>query len=120
MSTSRKSQSIFSTRRLHLAGLAALVGCAACCAVPLVAAAGIGGGTLAAFTSLLRPGAELVVGGGTFLAALGVMAFLNPFKRGERSECGATCKVDGTCCDRGHEGGAGTPIRSSSCGCGGT
>jgi mercuric ion transport protein len=94
---------ILSKRRLGLASAAAFLGCAACCALPLLAAAGVGSGTLALLSSVFRPGSELVVGGGVFLVALGVMAIWNRSNSSERSGCGPACKVDGSCCARGAE-----------------
>jgi mercuric ion transport protein len=98
---SSQTSPIVSKRRLGLAGAAAFIGCAACCAMPLVAAAGLGSGGTAILSSVLRPGSELIVGGGVFAIALAAMALWSRFKRGESSGCGTACKVDGTCCDRG-------------------
>jgi hypothetical protein len=96
-----RSESFLSKRRLGLAAVAAFIGCAACCTIPFLAAAGLGSGAVAALSSVLRPGSELLVGGTVFVAALGWMAIRNRLKRGEGSACGTSCKVDGTCCDRG-------------------
>jgi hypothetical protein len=87
----------FSNRRIGIAGLAAILGCAACCALPLLAAAGIGGGTAAAFGRVLRPGTELVAGPTVFFAVLGLMAIRRRLRRG--SGCGPTCNADGSCCE---------------------
>lgn len=94
-------ESPLSKRRLGWAGLAAFVGCAACCAIPLLAVAGVGSGAAATLTSLLRPGSELLIGAVVFAVALGVMAVRARLR--PSSGCGPSCKVDGTCCDRGAE-----------------
>jgi hypothetical protein len=94
------SSPFVSKRGLGLAGAAAFIGCAACCAMPLLAAAGVGSGAIAAL-SVFRPGSELIVGGGAFVIVLGGTAIWRRFNRGESAGCGPACKVDGTCCDRG-------------------
>lgn len=76
-----KSEPLVSHRHLSLAGLAAFVGCAACCTVPLLAASGLGGGAAAALSAVLRPGAELIVGAGVFFGALGVLAIRSRLRR---------------------------------------
>ncbi|WP_437907029.1 hypothetical protein WME95_03720 [Sorangium sp. So ce327] len=95
------SEPILSKRHLGLAGVAAFIGCAACCAIPLLAAAGLGSGAIATLSSVFRPGSELLVGGSVFVVALGVMAARRWFKRNDASGCGPACKVDGSCCARG-------------------
>jgi hypothetical protein len=67
----------FSNRRLGIAGLAAILGCAACCALPLLAAAG--------------PGRS------SSFAVFGLMAIRRRLRRG--SGCGPTCNADGSCCE---------------------
>ncbi|MBN8616247.1 MAG: hypothetical protein J0L92_36995 [Deltaproteobacteria bacterium] len=101
MSTSQvpKPESFLSKRRLGVAGVAAFIGCAACCAIPLLAAAGLSSGAIATLSSIFRPGSELLVGGTVFAAVLGVMAVRKRMK--SEPGCGPACKVDGTCCDRG-------------------
>lgn len=86
-------------RRIGLAGVAALVGCVACCAAPLLGMLGVGAGAVAAVTSILRPGAELGVGGAIFVLALGFMAARHRLSRKASSSCGATCDVAGDCCE---------------------
>jgi mercuric ion transport protein len=100
-SSVQKSEPVLSKRRLGLAGIAAFIGCAACCAVPLLAAAGLGSGAVASLSSVFRPGSELLVGGVVFVVALGVMAVRSRLRRSDASGCGPACRVDGTCCDRG-------------------
>jgi len=100
-SSVQKSEPVLSKRRLGLAGVAAFIGCAACCAVPLLAAAGLGSGAVASLSAVFRPGSELIVGGVVFVVALGVMAVRSGLRRSNASGCGPACKVDGTCCDRG-------------------
>lgn len=95
----QKSESFLSKRRLGRAGVAAVLGCAGCCALPLLAAAGLGSGAIATLSSILRPGSELLVGGTVFVVALGVMAIRSRKKRA--AGCGASCRVDGGCCDNG-------------------
>lgn len=96
---SRKSESFLSKRRLVTAGIAAVIGCAACCALPLLAVAGAGSGAAAGLTAYLRPGSELIVGLVVFGAALAVMAVRARLK--PEVGCGPACKADGSCCDRG-------------------
>lgn len=93
---SAESNPFLSKRRLGWAGLVAFLGCAACCALPLLVALGIGGGAVAALASLMRPGAELVVGAVLAMAALGVMALR---ARSKQRGCGTACRLDGRCCD---------------------
>jgi hypothetical protein len=101
MSTSsvEKSESILSKRRLSIAGAAALLGCAACCAAPLLLAAGIGSSVIGALTAVFRPGAELLVGGTAFTATLAVMALGKRLRRARGGERGASCNGDASCCD---------------------
>ena len=70
-----------SKRRIGWAGLAAAAGCAAVCALPVLAAVGLGGGAAAAITRFIRPGAELLVGVVVFAVVLGFMAFRVRAKR---------------------------------------
>ena len=95
-----KSDSFFTKRRLALAAIAAFIGCAACCALPLLAVAGFGGGAAAALGAYLRPGSELIVGLVVFAGALSVMAVRSRLKP-SAAGCGPACKLDGSCCDRG-------------------
>jgi hypothetical protein len=98
--TPTKSESFLSKRRLAVAGIAAFIGCAACCAIPLLAVAGVGGGAAAALSAYLRPGSELVIGIVVFGGALAVMAVRSRLKP-SAGGCGPACKLDGSCCDRG-------------------
>ena len=90
-----KSEVFLSKRRLGWAGLAALLGCSALCALPMLAAAGVGGGAAAAIARLVRPGAELVVAGVVFAAALGFMAVRarSRMRAGAQRGCGGFCAV---------------------------
>ncbi len=100
MSTSHDVGSpTLSKRHLGAAGAAAFLACAACCALPLLAAAGLGSGALASFARVLRPGSELAVGVVVFVVVLGLMALRSRSKGAVA--CGASCAADGTCCDRG-------------------
>lgn len=101
MSTFLKSHTTLSRRRLRVAGVAAFIGCAACCAIPLLAAAGVGSGALATLASVLRPGSEFVVGGVVFLTVLSVMAIRNRIRRRVGAGCGPACDADGGCCNQG-------------------
>ena len=86
-----KPTSFLSRRRLGIAGLAAMISCVTCWALPF-AAAGIGGSAAAAVGRLLRPGLEPVMGGTVFAAVLGVMALRNRLKR--QAGSGPSCSVD--------------------------
>lgn len=88
-------------RRIGLAAVAAFVGCVACCAMPLLAAAGLSGGIASALSAVFRPGHELLVGGGVFVLALGATAVWSRLKGRAQRGCGTSCKLDGSCCDRG-------------------
>jgi mercuric ion transport protein len=98
--TPSKPESFLTKRRLAVAGIAAFIGCAACCAIPLLAVAGLGGGAAAALSAYLRPGSELIIGIVVFGGALAVMAVRARLKPGTAG-CGPACKADGSCCDRG-------------------
>jgi mercuric ion transport protein len=96
-----KSESFLSKRRLGIAGVAAFVGCAACCAIPLLAAAGLGGGAASALSSVFRPGSELFAGAAVFVVVLSVMALMNRVRRvPAATSCGTSCAANGSCCDR--------------------
>lgn len=104
MSTSshEKSKSLTSARRLGVAGAAAVLGCALCCAIPLFVTAGLGGGAATALASMIRPGSELVVGGAVFVATLLGLALRDRRRRASSGgACAATCQADGSCRDRG-------------------
>lgn len=85
-------------QKLGLAAIAGIIGCAACCAVPLLAAAGVGGGAAAGFAALVRPGGELIAGlvvGGLAWAGLWLWQ-----RRSSPVPCGPSCRVDGSCCEQ--------------------
>jgi mercuric ion transport protein len=109
-----KSDGIFSTRRLGLAGLAGIAACAACCSVPLLVAAGVGGGALTGLAAYVQPGAELVVGLGAAGLVLGMAAVRS---RRRSAGCGDACSVPASVQVTGSE-----PESSdvASCGCGPT
>ena len=91
--------SFLSPSRLRTAGLAALLSCVGCCALPMMAAAAGGSGAVALLSKFVRPGSELIVGAVVFVIALGAMA---SFKRSKsESSCSEVCNTDGACCDRG-------------------
>ncbi len=86
---------VITKKSLGFAGLAAFGACAACCAVPLLAAAGIGGGALSAVARYILPGADLLLAGAVGVGALGVMAVR---ARKQRSAaCDVACEVGGGC-----------------------
>lgn len=91
--------SFLSPSRLRTAGLAALLSCVGCCALPLVAAAAGGSGAVALLSKFVRPGSELIVGTVVFAIALGAMALVKRSK--SASSCSEACNADGACCDRG-------------------
>ena len=82
------------TRRVGVAGLIALVGCAVACSIPMLAALGFGGGLMITLANIFAPGTELVVGVGVFALALGFMLLR---QRPEKS-CGSSCQADASCC----------------------
>lgn len=88
-------------RRVGLAAVAAFIGCAACCAMPLLAAAGFSSGIASALSAVFRPGHELLVGGAVFVLALGGTAVWSRMAGRGQPGCGSSCKLDGSCCDRG-------------------
>lgn len=59
--------------------------------MPLLAAAGIGGGALAAVAGYLRPGADLLVAGAVGVGVLGVMAVRARSRRASACEVGGGC-----------------------------
>jgi hypothetical protein len=71
-------------RRLGWAGLAAVVGCGACCAaIPALSALGLGG-MATALARWIGPGTELFVGGAAGALAFGVMMIR---ERGRKTAC---------------------------------
>jgi mercuric ion transport protein len=91
-SSAVKPDGIFTKQRVGLAGVAAVAACAACCSIPMLVAAGIGGGALTTIASYLAPGAELVAGGVVAAAVVGVAAVRS---RRRASGCGEVCTVPG-------------------------
>lgn len=94
MSTSNvvtPSPSFLSKRRLGWAALAAIVGCGAVCAAPLLLTLGAGSAALTALASVLKPGAELLVGGGAFAAAIVFMAVRPRVPKGTDGGTGCGC-----------------------------
>jgi hypothetical protein len=81
---------VLSKRRLAWAGLAALIGCAAACSLPMLAVV-FGGAGATAISSVVVPGAEAVVGGVAFAGALGLMAFRARAKRKRANEIPFAC-----------------------------
>ena len=93
-----KSDPILEKRWLGIAGIIAFASCAACCALPLLAAAGLGSGALATLSSVLRPGSEILVGGAVFVVSLAAIVVHKRRHRVDRG-CGPACRADGACCD---------------------
>jgi mercuric ion transport protein len=85
---------IITKKSLGFAGIAAFGACAACCAVPLLAAAGLGGGAVAAVAGYIRPGADLLLAGAVGVGVLAVMAVR---ARARRAACDVSCEVGGGC-----------------------
>lgn len=83
-------------KSLGLASIAAFGACAACCALPLLAAAGIGGGALSAVAGYIRPGADLLVAGGVGVGVLAILA-LRARTRRTAAACDVACEVGGGC-----------------------
>jgi hypothetical protein len=86
-----KPASFLSKRRLGIAGLAAMISCMTCWALPFVVA-GVGGGAALAVGRLLRPGFEPVIGAIVFGVVLAVMAIRNRLKR--QGGNGPSCATD--------------------------
>jgi hypothetical protein len=86
-----KPASFLSKRRLGIAGLAAMISCLTCWALPFAAAA-IGGGAALAVGRLLRPGLEPVIGAIVFSVVLGIMAIRSRLKR--QPGYGPSCRID--------------------------
>jgi hypothetical protein len=83
-----KGQRLITKRGWGWASLAGVVGCGIACSIPLLAAAGVGGGATAALAHLLWPGAEFVLGGLAFAGALGVQLW-----RRHARLAGAACAI---------------------------
>ncbi|HKY34582.1 MAG TPA: hypothetical protein VJN18_01475 [Polyangiaceae bacterium] len=83
-------------RSLGLAGLTAFGACAACCALPLLAAAGVGGSLLSTIAGYIRPGADLVVAGAVGVGVLAVLA-MRARKAQQTGGCDVACSTEGSC-----------------------
>lgn len=90
MLTARKS--VLSIAHLGTASVAAMAACTVCCVAPVLAAAGVGSGTVA---TLFRSGSELWVGGAAFAVTLGATA-LHKALRPARKRCGEACRHPGS------------------------
>ncbi|HET9957443.1 MAG TPA: hypothetical protein VFQ61_23250 [Polyangiaceae bacterium] len=90
------SAPVLPKRSFGIAGLAGFAACVACCALPMFAAAGVGGGLLSTVAGYIQPGADLVIGG---LVGAGVLSFLTIRSRRLKREksCGAACSTEGGC-----------------------
>lgn len=86
-----------SRRPVIWAGIAALIGCAACCALPILLLVGAGSGASAFVARFLFPGSELVIAAVVFAGVLGVFALR---ARGRRKACSTSCSTDGACSPR--------------------
>jgi len=96
--TVTKSESAITKNSLGWAGIAAFIGCAACCALPMLTVALVGTGASTTISRLFKPGSELVVGALVFALTFGILMLR---ARATRRGCSPTCKLDGTCCERG-------------------
>ncbi|MBL8912509.1 MAG: hypothetical protein JNM17_17585 [Archangium sp.] len=85
--------------KLKLAGLAAALGCVACCTLPLLGVAGLTSGAGAGLSGVFAPGNEFAVAAAFFSLTLLGLTVWSRFR--PRSGCGDSCKRDGTCCDHG-------------------
>lgn len=99
MTPNEKPASLLPKHSLRWASIAAFLGCAACCAIPLLAATGLGSGAFAALASVFHPGSELLVGGALFVLTLSVLFVRSRMRR--EPGCGNACKLDGSCCGQG-------------------
>ncbi|MEY2935429.1 MAG: hypothetical protein RL033_6178 [Pseudomonadota bacterium] len=100
--SAKKSRSSLSVRGLRLAGAAAVVGCAACGLAPLLAAAGVGSGAVAAaFAAVFRPGSGLVAGGAVFIGTAGWLGLRHYVRRARSSGCVASRHAGESSCDGG-------------------
>ena len=88
----QKREPFFTQRRLGWASVAAVCGCGAACAAPMLVVAAGGGATATAIAGLLGAGKEVVVGGLAFAGALGVMAL----RSRSRAAGGTACAIDTT------------------------
>lgn len=68
--------------------MATLGACAACCALPLLVAAGIGGGALTAAVGLIRPGVDLLIGATVGAAVYGILFLRARSQRKSAGACG--------------------------------
>ncbi len=105
ISSARKSESVAPKRGLRVAAIASVIGCVACCAVPLLAAAGIGGGAFATVASVFRPGSELTVGAIVFVLVLASAALRYRLRKDASATCGTSCATGGGCCGHGSRAG---------------
>jgi hypothetical protein len=80
----------------RLSGLAAFGACAACCAVPLLAVAGMSGG-LSAVASYLRPSLDLVFAGSVGLGVSAVLMVAMRARKGASAGCEVACDREGGC-----------------------
>lgn len=96
--STRTAKPVLTKRRIGIAGIAAILGCALCCAIPLLAAAGIGGGLATTLSSLLHPGFELIAGVAVFVVVLAGMLVFGRKARATESGCGPSCAADRSCC----------------------
>jgi hypothetical protein len=83
--------------RLGIAGIAAALGCVACCALPIVAA-GLGGTVGTTVGGVMGPGAEVVTGIVAFGASLAAMVGVEVWRKRRAMKsncgCGTTAKRD--------------------------
>lgn len=76
------------------AALATVSACAACCAVPLLAAAGVGGALLTSLAAFVRPGVDVVVAAAVGITVLVVASWR---KRSQAKQAVRDCANDTGC-----------------------
>ena len=83
-----KASSSAPKRAFAWAALATVGACAACCTLPLLVVAGVGGGALAAVVAFIRPGVDLVIGASVGLAVYGLLVLRARSQRPSGPGCG--------------------------------
>lgn len=89
------SSPLVSKKSLALSALAAVGACAACCAVPVLVAVGVGGALTSAFAAFMRPGIDLALAAVAVLTVAGFTAFRARARR--VTACATACEVGGGC-----------------------
>ncbi len=87
-----------STTRNAFAGIAIILGCAVCCALPLLATVGLGGIATAAIGWVTSNLVAIVLGILAAVAALTVAIRGVAKRRARAASCAIECKTDQSCC----------------------